>query len=162
ATLQMLYWIGRRLSYFSRAIGFSFGDRYELSSAGLLAFLAPIIRDAVQSTTVLERLELNIYEVEIEGVKQSVRLLYSESLGRVDLLPSNLVAAMLTRIRELKDLAAEVPEFFNTLGEYLVSGDETLYVESLRTLASAMHSPRKSKKSDEVREVARYILSHAE
>jgi len=166
AEARALYWIGRRLAYMT-TLFVDYADRRggevkeRLSTLGILALLSPVIRDAAESAEILSKLELNIYTHSYEGGRHSIRVSGAFGLDRVDvrLLPSRLVGAMLAYVNHLPKLVFEVPSFLNMLGEYLVSGNDSLYVEALRELASAL-SDRET--SEGTKWIARVLLQSAE
>lgn len=157
---RALYWIGRRFSSLSTNFE-RLSEQQSLSTTGLLALLSPIIKDAVQSTDTLSRLELNIYSLEREARRPWAysRNMVVMNLENVALMPNSLAGALLAKVSNLRVLVEQIPEFFNLLGEYLLSRDDTLYVESLRTLASLLHE-RETKVPGWVKGVASFILEH--
>ncbi|ADM27734.1 hypothetical protein Igag_0918 [Ignisphaera aggregans DSM 17230] len=165
AEAKALYWIGRRLAYVT-SLFVSYAGREasevkeKLSTLGILAMLSPVIRDVAESADILSKLELNIYTHSFEGGRHSIRIAGAFGLDRVDvrLLPSRLVGAMLAYVNHLPKLVFEVPSFLNTLGEYLVSGNDVLYIEALRELASVL-SDRET--SEDTKWMARVLLQNA-
>jgi hypothetical protein len=161
---SMLYWIGRRLSFLSQKIGaistLKREGRFSLSMPGLYAVLSPVIKDCVTSSSMLSAFEVVIYRITLEkgrGGGQYVRDFVSMGLDRVELLPDGISSVLLANINRLRDLIINVPEFFKLLGEYMLSGDDTMYVESLRVLASALHD---RDISNNVKAVIREVLEH--
>jgi hypothetical protein len=78
-------------------------------------------------------------------------------LDRVELMPDGISSVLLANMNRLRDLIINVPEFFNLLGEYMLSGNDIIYVESLRILASALHD---KDVPNSVKAVIREVLEH--
>ncbi|MEM4844617.1 MAG: hypothetical protein QXU08_09440 [Ignisphaera sp.] len=159
-TTRILYWIGRRFAWLTKVFGYRVRGLEELSITGVYALLSPIVKDVSQSIRVLSELELTIYTVERDtDIWQwtYARDIASIELEHVSRLPNSIAGAMLANLFNLKSLVEYVPEFFNLLGEYMLSGDKVLYIEALRSLASVLH--RKDVPS-RVKSVARVILEH--
>lgn len=157
---RALYWIGRRLSWLTHSIE-RVPEQRGLSTVGLLALLSPIVKDAARSADALSQLELNIYSLEREPMRPWMycRDVVVVSLERVARLPDLLAGAMLAQAHSLRGLVENAPEFFNLLGEFLLSGDDTLYIEALRVLASLIHEPE-HKVPGWVKSVAGFVLEH--
>jgi len=136
---RMLYWLGLRFSMLSRPFAGLWYAR-PLSTLGLLALLSPVVKDVVSTVATLSKLELNIYTLEYRGGRTAVRDMSSIRLNIVERFPAELAGAMLARARELPRLVEYAPEFFELLGEYLVTGNDQTYTEALRELAPLVSS----------------------
>jgi len=136
---RMLYWLGLRFSMLSRPFVGLWRGRL-LSTLGLLALLSPAVKDVVSTVATLSKLELNIYTLEYRGGRTAVRNMSSMRLDIVERFPAELAGAMLARARELPRLVEYAPEFFELLGEYLVTGNDQTYTEALRELAPLVSS----------------------
>ena len=156
--IRALYWSGRRLSAISSPL-FQRVEESPPSTLGLFAALSPVILDASPRGT-LQRMEFVTYVLTKEGNKQYVRSMDSLWAGYATRLPEDLVGAMLAELGNIPRLLAQAPDFFNVLGEYLISGDDRIYLEALRELASSIHS-LKQKKLTDLSRTASFLLSHA-
>jgi len=136
---RMLYWLGLRFSMLSRPFVRLWRGR-PLSTLGLLALLSPAVKDVVSTVATLSKLELNVYMLEYRGGRTAIRDMDSIRLDIVDRFPAELAGAMLARARELPRLVEYAPEFFELLGEYLVTGNDQTYTEALRELAPLVSS----------------------
>jgi hypothetical protein len=160
--VSALYWIGRRLSFLSQKVNRidtrRKEERFSLSIPGLYAVLSPIIKDCITSSETLKAFEVTIYRITSEIKRgQYVRDFVNMGLDRVELMPDGISSVLLANINRLRDLIINVPEFFNLLGEYMLSGNDIIYVESLRILASALHD---KDVPNSVKAVIREVLEH--
>jgi hypothetical protein len=106
----------------------------------------------------LGSLELTLFKIVLEDQKQYVRNLVAIGMDSIYLFPDNLVQALLAEIESLGSLVSYVPDFFNLVGEYMLSGNDSIYIEALRVLASALQD--RSIPSD-VKRVISGILEYA-
>ncbi|MEM4006644.1 MAG: hypothetical protein QXT92_03165 [Nitrososphaerota archaeon] len=159
---RILYWIGRRFAWLTKVFEYRFRELEGLSIPGVYALLSPIVKDVSQSIKVLSELELTIYTVERDVKRDKSVWTYARNIANIELeyvsrLPNSIAGAMLANISSLKLLVEHVPDFFELLGEYMLSGDKILYIEALRSLASILH---RKDVPPQVKSVARDILEH--
>jgi len=157
---SVLYWTGRRLAWLSqqllRSLRIGEEENWQVSVPGFVALVSPVIKDA--TTSMLGSLELTLFKIVLEDQKQYVRNLVAIGMDSIYLFPDNLVQALLAEIESLGSLVSYVPDFFNLVGEYMLSGNDSIYIEALRVLASALQD--RSIPSD-VKRVISGILEYA-
>lgn len=145
---KILYWLSRRLAMFADMLGFNIvaplgKGGFGLSLPGILAYISPVVRDTTESGDVLSLLDIVTYTLEFDGKVWVSRGLSSIPMHVFTRMPAELASVLLARLTGSRYLASEAPEFFNTLGEYMLSGDTSLYTEALRILASIVASEGK-------------------
>jgi len=156
--IRALYWSGRRLSALSPH--FWETGRSPPSTLALFAALSPVILDASPRGAV-QHAEFVTYVVTVERNKQYVRSQESLWAGYAARLPVDLAGAMLARLSDIPRLLVHAPDFFNLLGEYLTTGDDRIYLEALRELASSVHSLKREKSTENLSRTAAFLLSRA-
>jgi len=156
--IRALYWSGRRLSALSPR--FWRIERSPPSTLALFAALSPVILDAFPRGAV-QHAEFVTYAVTVERNKQYVRSQESLWAGYAARLPVDLAGAMLAKLSGIPQLLVHAPDFFNLLGEYLTTGDDRIYLEGLRELASSIHSLKREKSTEDLSRTASFLLSHA-
>jgi len=164
STVERFYTLAKMLQSASHLIGYRLrksGNESDvpLSQVAILALVSPFVREVFyMRENLLHDLELTIYVLEFTK-SLAIRNYTSVPLGAVGQLDYHLASALLAYFADLHLLVAESAEFFELLGEYLITGNKLFYVEALRELASCYAKLTTSADKRYAASIAKFILT---